>query len=73
MYYILKKKCLSGLFYINLDDGFVESDGFATWSIPTKACGAIGFEVTFFTLKSIYKLHKLKGMFGWGKNREDEN
>ena len=56
MYYILKKKkkVLVVLFYINWDDGFV------TWSIPNKACGAISYEVTFFTLKSIYKLHKLK-------------
>ena len=60
------------MFCIYLDDSFVESDGFVTWSIPTKACGAIGCEVTFFTLKSIYKLHKLKGMFGWGEKREEE-
>ena len=61
------------MFCINLDDGFVDSDGIVTWSIPTKACGAIGFQVMVFTLKSIYKLNKLKGMFGWGKIREDEN
>ena len=42
------------LFYINWDDSFV------TWSIPNKACGAISYEVTFFTPKSIYKIHKLK-------------
>ena len=57
MYYILKKKKKKGLvvlFYINLDDGFVN------WLIPNKACGAISYEVTFFTPKSIYKLQKLK-------------
>ena len=55
MYYILtKKKVLVVFFNINLDDGFV------TWSIANKACGAICYKVTFFTLKSIYKLHKLK-------------
>ena len=54
MYYILKKKnVLVVSFYINLDDGLV------TWSIPNKACGAISYEVTFSTFKSIYKLHKL--------------
>ena len=41
---------------INLDNGFVESSSFVTWSIPTKACGAISYEVGFFTFKSIYKL-----------------
>ena len=56
MYYILtkKKKNLVVLFYINWNDSFV------IWSIPNKACGAISHEVTFFTPKSIYKLHKLK-------------
>ena len=34
---------------MNLDDGFV------TWLIPNKAWGAISYEVTFFTVKSIYK------------------
>ena len=48
MYYILKKKkVFVVLFYINLDDGFV------TWPIPNKACGAISYDVTFFTLKSV--------------------
>ena len=35
-----------------MDGSFVESDGVVTWSIPTKSCGAIGCEVTFFTLKA---------------------
>ena len=48
------------LFCINLDGSFVESSGFVTWSLPTKVCGTIGYEVTFFIFKSIYNLTKKK-------------
>ena len=48
------------LFCINLDGSFVESSGFVTWSLPTKVCGTIGYEVTFFIFKSIYNLTQKK-------------
>ena len=35
-----------------MDGSFVESYGFVTWSIPTKVCGAIGYQVTFLSLKA---------------------
>ena len=53
------------LFCINLDGSFVESACFVTWSIPTKVCGAIGYEITFLYLKAFrsYVNSRFFGLF----------
>ena len=53
------------MFCINLDGSFVESSGFVTWSIPTKVCGGIGYEVTFLPLNAFISYINLRffGLF----------
>ena len=55
-----------------MDGSFVKSYGFVTWSIPTKVCGAIGYKVTFLSLKAFISYVNLRffGFFVFGTSFE---
>ena len=69
VYYILKKKkvfkwfCFALIWMVVL-----QSSEFVTWSVPTKVCGVIGYEVTFLPLKAFISYINLRcfGLFVLG-------
>ena len=46
----------------------LQSSEFVTWSVPTKVCGVIGYEVTFLPLKAFISYINLRcfGLFVLG-------